>query len=179
MGLVERTENSGAFQKWFFPHSSCQVSERIFLQYFLSTWSSLCRWNSQNCGDLPWLGPPGIFNSWICSWSLQQLINYSSSFPTPAIVPAALSTCESLFWLSYGCLHLPASISSPGNSVLYCVHTSLLDLKLLCSALHLLLGWNVDLQVPYAWRWRSEVSVIIFNFPNNKYSMSTGTFLSY
>lgn len=92
--------------------------------------------------------------------SLQQFINYSSSFPTLALVPLAVSTRESLLWEAMTpCVGL--SLQPQGQTFGLCPPLSYGSTRVVgfsdCSAFYSLLGWSGNFQEPYMWDQKLKV----------------------
>ena len=66
--------------------------------------------------DLSLAGLPRVCDLHLSSLGLQQLINYSSSFSTPASVPTEVIACEFSALIICDSLCLPVSLSSLGGS---------------------------------------------------------------
>lgn len=103
-------------------------------------------------------GSPWNFQlSDLSTLSLQQFFNYSSGFPTPALVPMKISAVVSCDYL-YSSVGLSHFLSSglPYDLI------SLTDLRRAvdfssCSAFYLLLGWRGDFQGPYMLDWKTDL----------------------
>lgn len=122
----------------------------------LNSW----RYISQNCGD-PLLLDPLEFLSTL---SLQQSINFSSSFSALALVPVLVSACQSLLRSTVTpciCLFLILStLVCSVSSHLFLMDPITVGDFPICSAFSLLLGQSDDFQAPYTWNLKLDVPSI-------------------
>ena len=91
-----------------------------------------------------WLDPPGILGLNLSTLSLQQLVNYSSGFPAPALVPmesSALGCCDSL--CLFACLFLQCRVSGLPWDLSSLTSLRRVDPFPLCLAFYLL-RWSCD-----------------------------------
>ena len=108
------------------------------------------------------LGPSGVFNSELLALSLQQFLNYSSSFPNPHTGP----TWFLLPSLCSGKLLLPvfACDVTPVLGVVFCPMLSSLRIQEELLTFHSIqlfyLGWSGDFQVPEV---ETEVKSLCFD----------------
>lgn len=91
----------------------------VLFNIYAGSWSASWIWIWHYCAGSPMTGSLGVFNSDLFSISLQQFLNYSSGFPTTALVPEMVSACESLLWQATApCVQL--CLSHYGGSDLPC-----------------------------------------------------------